>query len=329
VLAGGLALGCGGEVFDEDIGTLELQAKKVCGEKTVLPLLAYDGTKVGKVIVRNNNRKVIVKYVTNGRWRLLATKYHYANKAKGIPKYKFGRLKTLKFKKQAFHKNMPKKYVDRFKRRGGWKDGKAINLAAFARVVLVNKKGWPVKIKGAWAGKACWKGNIFKHTITDCYVDVKLPKGKITMCTKANGPASKWVFTLKNVPTGYDVYNGKWDGWCVEKMVYMKSGYCYKSTVHSSLDKKNLPDRVKNVNWDLVNYVLNHKHPQASINDLQYAMWYLLGYITKMPTDPQAKAMVQQALKKGKGFKPKYGDDVAVIFLSAKGVQLVFMEVGL
>ena len=327
-LSAGLALGCGGEVFDEDIGSLEQQARTVCGEKTVLPLYAHDGTKVGKVVVRNNNNKVIVKYKTFGKWVLLSTNYHFANKAKQIPAWKNGRLKVIKFKKKATHKTQPSKYVDKFKRRGAWKEGKAVYMAAHAVVAKLNSKGWPVKIKGAWAGKAAnWMGTVFSHTITDCYKDVKLPTGAITMCTKANGPTSKWLFTLKNVPDGYDVWDGLWNGWCVEKTVYMKSGVCYKSTLVSSQDTKNLPDRAKNVNWELVNYLLNHKHPKASINDIQNAMWYLLGYITAMPTDVETKAMIVDAQNNGKGFRPMIGDEIAVIWLSAKGVQLVFLEV--
>ncbi len=327
ILAASLVLGCGGVEFDDETGSLEQQARTVCGEKTVLPLYAHDGTKVGKVVVRNNNKKVIVKYKTRGNWVIWRTKYHFANKAKNIPQTKAGWLKHWKFKKKAWHKGQPKKFVDKFKRRKGWKDGKEVHFAAFARVAKLNKKGWPVKIVGAWAGKAGWKGNIFNHTMTDCYKDVKLPKGQITMCTKANGPSSKWLFTLKGVPDGYDVWDGKWNGWCVEKVVYMKSGVCYKSTLVSSQDTKNLPDRAKNVNWQLVNYVLNNKHPKASINDMQYAIWYLLGYITKMPTDKETKAMILDAQKNGKDFRPQVGDTVAVIWLSAKGVQLVFLEV--
>ncbi len=216
--------------------------------------------------------------------------------------------------------------MDKIKRRGGWKDGKEVSFAAFARVAKLNSKGWPVKIMGAYAGKAGWKGNIFSHTMKDCYKDVKLPLGPITMYTKAGGNSS-WTFTLKDVPDGYDVWNGVWKGWCVEKVVYMKSGYTYKAQLVSSQDTKNLPDRAKNVNWQLANYVLNHKHGKASVKDIQNAIWYLLGYLTSMPTDAEAKAMILDAKTNGQNFRPQVGDEVAVIFLSAKNVQLVFLEV--
>ena len=41
----------------------------------------------------------------------------------------------------------------------------------------------------------------------------------------------------------------------------------------------------------------------------------------------EAKAMILDAKTNGQNFRPQVGDEVAVIFLSAKNVQLVFLEV--
>ena len=326
-LALGFIMGCGGMDEADNVGTIDQAAKRVCGEKTVMPLYTHDGTRVGRVVVRNNNNKVIVKYKVKKGWVLWRTKYHFARKAKNIPTTKIGWLNHFKFKKQEWHKSQPTKFVDKIKRRNKWDDGTKIHFAAFARVAKLNSKGWPVKIAGAWAGKAGWKGYSFNHTMKDCYLDVSLPPGAVTMVPKTSNTYSKWILTLKNVPDGYDVWDGPWNGWCVEKTVYMKPGYTYTAKLVSSQDTANLPDRAKNVNWQLVNYMINNRHPKASVTDVQNAIWYVLGYITKMPTDTEAKAMVLDAYKNGKNFRPKYGDNVAVIFLSAKTVQLVFLEV--
>jgi len=63
-------------------------------------------------------------------------------------------------------------------------------------------------------------------------------------------------------------------GWCIDQGHSM----CYdpmQVTLYSSYDSiinQLYPDE----DWDKVNYLLNHKHPSASVMDIQNAIWYFI-----------------------------------------------------
>lgn len=315
-----LMLSCGG--MEEDIGSITQASKLVCGAPAVFPLVASDSSVVGQVSVHNDQNKLHITYTTTGDWVLLNTKFHVARFLKGIPHNKKNtKFKRFKFRyKKKLRKTKPTTYTKSIKLRKKWTVGTELFVAAFARVAKLDSAGKPIKKLKSWA-----KGSYFKVAITECYVDLVLPSKAVTMVPKYPGGATHWILNLKKVPDFYDVWDGAWDGWCVEKNTYMKPGYTYTGLVVSSQDTAHLPDRAKNVNWALVNYLLNNKHPKASKSDIQNAIWHLLGYIG-YPTDAEAKAMVNDAKANGKGFRPGYGQKVAVIFLSPIGVQLVFLE---
>jgi hypothetical protein len=92
-----------------------------------------------------------------------------------------------------------------------------------------------------------------------------------------------------------------------------------------------MPDYAKDDDWDMVNYVINHKHPAASIQDIQDAIWYFVdGGV--YPSDPEAKAMVDDALANGEGFYPAPGEWMAIILdpstlTGGKRSQLTIIEV--
>ena len=98
------------------------------------------------------------------------------------------------------------------------------------------------------------------------------------------------------MPDGYDVDDGVRTGWCPDEHVYIYLGRTYDAYLYSSYDP-NLPSWAQDdEQWDYVNYILNHKHPDASMMDIQQAIWYFTDAGHPMPTDPEAKAMVDDAL---------------------------------
>lgn len=315
---GTFIIGCGGEE-EGTIGSLDQAAKMVCGTAKTVNLVGDDGTVVGQVSVKNDQNKVYVTYTTKDAWKILNIKFHVAEKLNNIPKFGNGQFNRFAFDHIHWYPKMVTTITQDIKLKKNWKVGDTLYVAAFARVVKVTNG--QIATQGSWGNDGS-----FTYMVNECYLDVSLPPGAVTMVPTVSTKDSPWTLTLSKVPDGYDVWDGAWKGWCVEKTVYMTPNVTYTAKLVSSQDTANLPDRAKNVNWQLVNYLLNHKKAGATYSDIQNAIWYLLGYIT-YPTDPDAQAMILDAQTNGKTFRPTYGDDIAVIFLSNVGVQLVFLEV--
>ena len=125
-----------------------------------------------------------------------------------------------------------------------------------------------------------------------------------------NGNSSYFVTNLTGVPTGYDVGNGSYLGWCVDVRAYMtRAPATHEVRLFSSL---NPPEELANNSWDMVNYILNHK--QGNATDIQQAIWYFVhmgGNYT--PTTTTAWSIINDTLVNGKGFSPMTGQTEAVI----------------
>jgi hypothetical protein len=169
----------------------------------------------------------------------------------------------------------------------------------------------------------------FTYTVQPPYKLWNLPEGPASLRINADPGTSTNYFDLKlwNVGSGYDIGDGVYTGWCADEYVYIYLNTNYAADVHSSFDP-NLPSWASDdEQWDYINYILNHKHPSASMNAIQQALWYFAdaGYPT--PTDPEAAAMVNNALANGPGFQPVTGQVGAIILAIQPTVQLVFIEV--
>ena len=156
-----------------------------------------------------------------------------------------------------------------------------------------------------------------------CHKIVNLPEQEITMVAHYPGVESYFEITLSGVPVGYDVSDGVYWGWCIDQGTNMPLNTPLPCTLYSSYDpimQSLYPDD----DWDLVNYLINHKHPDASKGDIQSAIWYFIdsgGY----PVDPEAISMVEDAISNGEGFVPGVGEWLCVYVLN--GYQQVFIEV--
>ena len=122
---------------------------------------------------------------------------------------------------------------------------------------------------------------------------------------------------LSNVPSGYDVVDGVYTGWCVDKLgIYVYSDdlvYLYSSLNVPNVDQLDMRD------WNRINYVLNNVAPGATSADIQQAIWAFetIGGGAYTPTRPLALAMVADALANGGDFVPTRGEYVAVILYPA------------
>ena len=139
--------------------------------------------------------------------------------------------------------------------------------------------------------------------------DLNLPS-TIVLMEVSNGTQSYFDTSLTQVPSGYDVTNGTYLGWCVDRRAEMqRSPAIHAVELHSSI---NPPGELASEKWDMVNYILNHK--QGDAEDIQQAIWYFIhidGDYT--PTRSVAWAIVNDALANGNGFLPETGQMIAVI----------------
>jgi hypothetical protein len=152
----------------------------------------------------------------------------------------------------------------------------------------------------------------------------KLPSAKVQMSV-ADGQDSYFVTTLYNVPSGYDVTNKAYNGWCIDRNHLMTRDTKLCVTLYSSL---NPPSSLSSIPWNKINYVLNHQ--QGSIEDVEIALWYFAGWwsYSNLADYPNAKSMVDAA-NSNPNFIPSYDDVVAVVLVPCDASQqLSIIEVG-
>jgi hypothetical protein len=143
----------------------------------------------------------------------------------------------------------------------------------------------------------------------------------ITMCV-SEGIDSYFDMNLTDVPTGYDVVNGIYPGWCIQKNMRMSQGVNHRVRLYLSYDP-NLPEDYKSQNWSKINYIINNK--QGDRKTIQDAIWhYSCNYDDQFNSDVQA--IIDDADQNGLDFIPKEGELVAIILDGANTVQRTFFE---
>jgi hypothetical protein len=125
-----------------------------------------------------------------------------------------------------------------------------------------------------------------------------------------NGTETFFAIHLSNIPSEYDVANGTYPGWCVDRTAEMAlSPALHEVVLYSST---NPPGKLASQRWDMVNYILNHK--QGAIKDIQEAIWYFINMVGNYsPSTATGIAIVNDALANGNGFIPQSGETIAVI----------------
>jgi len=135
--------------------------------------------------------------------------------------------------------------------------------------------------------------------------------------------SSYFKATLSNVPPGYTVVNGDYLNWCCDEENEIGTGVDHIVTLYCSYDP-NMPPYFESDNWDMVNYILNHK--QGDKSEVQAAIWYFIdgGYTG---SDPEVLVMINDALANGEDFVPGSGQWIAVICDAGPDIQHTFIEV--
>lgn len=164
------------------------------------------------------------------------------------------------------------------------------------------------------------------------------PISNVTMSV-VDGTDSYFLTTLSGIPSGEDLSDGTYLGWCVETSDELPRSTNYIVTLYSSL---NPPASLSSEAWDMVNYILNNK--QGERIDIQAAIWYFIkmesptpGYYTYdpygdnryggNPPSSYTENMVADALANGDGFTPGPCDVLAIICLpDTSDVQTSIIE---
>lgn len=127
---------------------------------------------------------------------------------------------------------------------------------------------------------------------------------------------------LSDVGPGYDVSDGRYNGWCIEDNLQEDPPDDSNLPLMDTTDPASFVFPCENydsIPWDHVNYLLNHK--AGTTDDIQVAMWVLALTDFQGQTQSAAtQAMVADALANGNGFVPGSGQIVAVA-ICADGIS--------
>jgi hypothetical protein len=123
---------------------------------------------------------------------------------------------------------------------------------------------------------------------------------------------------LSDVPSGYQVSNGTYLGWCIEMNDSFVLGVEFQAMLAAAAS---FPS---DIGLKEIIYILNHK--QGGRADVQQAIWFFTDENADLTAT--AQAMVEEALSFGQTFEPGPGQITAVILLPAGGaIQNMIIEV--
>lgn len=274
----------------------DLWTEDYCGEAISVDLIAGQNEIIGEVKVANDGEYLYVEFVAFDPWVLIETHVAVYTNFEDIPLTKKGNPKIGQFAYD-IDSLIP---LD-----CNWDK---LIIAAHAVVDKI-VDGVTVQSETAWGEGPEFPGKswamYFNFTVQDCCA---LPPDGFQARFYNWGPSSYWNTIFYNVPDGYIVDDGEYAGWCVDQLHYIY-GVEYTVALYSSYDT-NLPDYALDDDWDMVNYILNHK--QGTKVEIQDAIWYFING-GHMPGSTAGQAMVADALANGEGYVPSEGSPVAII----------------
>lgn len=149
----------------------------------------------------------------------------------------------------------------------------------------------------------------------------RLPTDLVTM-KAVYGNNSYFEMRLSDIPVGFDIIDGTYQGWCLQKNINMTQHVNHTVLLYSCYDPA-LPLDFQNNHWDKINYLLNHK--QGTPQSIQQAIWYYTNN-EDCSADPDASIMVSAAEQHGTGFTPTIGEILAIPIEGVPAIQLTFLE---
>lgn len=155
---------------------------------------------------------------------------------------------------------------------------------------------------------------------------VRLPTTQLVTMSAQYGDQSWFDMTLSFIPPGYDVTNGLYLGWCVEKDTNMTRDVDHAVRLYSS-DDPHMPKLFQSDNWDKVNYVLNNKN--GSRESIQRVIWHYICDDPYPTNDADAQAMIDAANAYVGVFVPSFNQTIAILAEVNDGnhqVQRTFFE---
>ncbi|DAC72881.1 MAG TPA: hypothetical protein DSN98_03140 [Thermoplasmata archaeon] len=152
--------------------------------------------------------------------------------------------------------------------------------------------------------------------------NVHLPPNQVTLKVFTSTTSYFRTF-LTNVPSGYEVSNGNYTGWCTDSAHTINLNTAYQITLYSSYNSS-LPPHLAHQNWSKVNYILNHK-VGTDWHQVQYAIVYILNFGNQgLNTD--GWTMVNNAITYGGSYVPGGGEIIAIIADAGATVQRTIIE---
>jgi len=152
--------------------------------------------------------------------------------------------------------------------------------------------------------------------------NIHLPPGQVTMKVFTS-TQSYFRTLLSNVPSGYEVSNGNYTGWCTDSTHYIYLNTSYQVTLYSSYNTS-LPSHLYHQNWSKVNYILNHKVGN-DWHQVQNAILYILNF-GNQGLNADGWAMVNASISNGGSYIPGGGNIIAVIADAGITIQRTIFE---
>lgn len=322
--------GCGGgstnpvEPIQSD-GSREMGylPEEYCGEATVIPLIAGQDFEnpAGEIIVTNDGDFLYIEFVAYAPWVLVETHVAVSDTLDGIPQTKKGNPKIGNFDYDI------NSWIDLSQ----WPDATELFIAAHAVVQMLGENGEVIQEETGWGegeefnDSKSW-AMYFMYTIQDCCIELGLPEDCVDMSV-AIGSTHYLVTTLTGVPPGFDIGDGRYNGWCADKyhLIYVGRHYC--AYLYSSYRPDTWPDepRVTDPEWDKINYIVNNRDGYTK-NEVESAIWWYTDGLD-YGGNANVQALIDAAERYGVGFKPGQ-DEVMIIIVFVPGdVQTTLIEV--
>jgi hypothetical protein len=167
---------------------------------------------------------------------------------------------------------------------------------------------------------------------------LNLPWDPVSMKVGLNTTSYMWMDIVGVPPGTWNVWDGRWDAWCVSKFRYIYTGRWYHNCYFvSSLDPCIYS---YSTGWspplfNQLNYLINNYTEGPDIKEyagkMQWAIWILVGDATigQVPAAHQAtvQAIVDDCINNGSSFVPAAGEWAMVLVTDNSKVQLLCIEV--